>query len=403
MPNTIEMPTTETQVSAQSVETHNPAQELQKYYDRFYATDVPSKYRKRLKNELMYQLFIKPRKDNLFESPTTLNNTDREPNKIHMMDLLFLPYDSSQAPENASPEVQKKSAFKYGLTIVDCGSRDTTCIPLKEKTSAVVAKAVKDFYADKKNPFKLPKEIQVDAGTEFQGDFAKYFKDKGVVFRVAQTGRSRQQALVESRNSVIARAIMRNMILIELQTGKVNRDWVDYLKEVLALLNKHYHRDPIKLSDKQMTADVRAYPKTELLEVGTLVRVELDKPIDLMGNRQTGSFREGDIRWSLNPKPIDRLQLIPNQPPLYKIKGYTALYTRNQLQVVPAISNVPPIRGQYVFEAILDKRKNKKNQVEYLVKFENYVEPEWVTRKVLMETAKKDLQEFEQSRKSSNP
>jgi hypothetical protein len=380
-----------------NIEVRNPTESLLKYYDRFYATDVPKKDKKRLKNELMYQLFIKPKKDSPYESPTTLNNTDREPNKIHQMDLLFLPYDSSQLPKNATKEEKKKDAYKYGLTIVDCGSRDTACIPLKDKTSATVAKAVKQFYSDKTNPFKLPKTIEVDAGTEFQGDFAKYFKDKGVDFRVAQAGRSRQQALVESRNSVIARAVMRNMILSELQTGEESRDWVDYLKDLLVLLNKHYHRDPVKLTHKEITADVRAKPKTELLEVGTKVRVELDKPIDLMGNRQTGSFREGDIRWSLNPSSVERLQLIPNQPPLYKVKGYDALYTRNQLQVVPAISNVPPIRGEYVFEDIRDKRKNKKNQVEYLVKFEGYDNPEWVLRKDLLKTdaGSKAVREFD--------
>lgn len=369
-----------------TIEIHNPTTELQKYYDRFYATDVPSKYRKRLKNELMYQLFMKPKKDNRYESPTTINNVDRKPNQIHQMDLLFLPHDSSKAPATASQESKKKDAFKYGLTIVDCGSRDTACIPLKDKTSSAVLKAVKDFYKEKKNPFQIPKQIQVDAGTEFQGDFAKYFKEKHVDFRVAQTGRSRQQALVESRNSVIARSVMRNMILSELQTGEVSRDWVDYLKDLLVLLNKHYHREPVALTEKEISADVRAYPKTEILDVGTSVRVQLDKPIDLMGNRQNGSFREGDIRFSLNPTTIERLQLIPNQPPLYKVKGYKALYTRNQLQVVPPISNVPPIRGTYVFEAVLNKRKNKKNQVEYLVKFENYVEPEWVLRKDLLKT-----------------
>jgi hypothetical protein len=359
---------------------------IEKYYDRFYSSDVPRKYRKALKNQLMYQLFMTPKKDDRFESPTSLNNTNHEPNKIHQLDIIYLPKDST-------------TGDKYGLTIVDCGSRDTTVIPLKTHSSAEVLRVIKKLYADKKSSFKMPKEIQVDDGSEFKGVFSKYFKGKNVDFRVAQSGRSRQQALVESRNGVISRSLMRNMVLVEIQTGEQSRDWVEYLKEIIPLMNKHYHREPIKLTEEHIFPDVRAKPNTEILENGTKVRIQLDKPIDIMGNREYGStFRQGDIRWTLKPTEIERLQLIPGQPPLYKVKGKKALYTRNQLQIVPEISEIPPERGTYYFEKILDKRKHK-NKIEYLVKWQNYKDPTWEPRTLLKLSAKEDIRIFEASLK----
>lgn len=374
----------------------NTPPEIIKYYERFYSTDVPRKERFRLKNELMYQLFLTPKKDTKFESPTTLNNTDKTPNKIHQMDLLFMPFDTSHLPENTSEATKKKEAYKYGLTIVDTGSRTTECIPLKEKTSEAVLQAAKKLYSLKSSKLKQPQLIQVDDGSEFKGAFSNYFKKQGVDIRVAQVGRSRQQALVESRNGSIARALIRQMVLKEIQFGVINRDWVENLKVLIPLLNQQFYRKPIEVNDKDIVADVRAKPKTELLEVNTKVRVQLDKPVDILGNRQNGSFRQGDIRWSLKPTTIERLQLIPNQPPLYKLKGYKALYTRNQIQVVD-VSNIPPEDKElFNIEQILDKRKNT-NRIEYLVKWENFVTPEWTQRTALIATpaGKKFVNDFE--------
>ena len=102
----------------------NLNESLKPYYDKFFSSDVRKEDRHLLKSELMYQLFQTPQKEERKYAVTTLNNEDHKPNVIHQMDLLYLPTDSSG---------NKK--FKYGITIVDCGSRDTACIPLQSHSS----------------------------------------------------------------------------------------------------------------------------------------------------------------------------------------------------------------------------------------------------------------------------
>ena len=372
------------------VNIENTNARLKPYYDKFFSSDVRKTDRHLLKGELMYQLFQTPQKEERKYAVTTLDNTDHRPG-IQQMDIIYLPTDSSG-----------KKKYKYGLTIVDCGSRDTACIPLQTHSSKEVVAKLKKLYKSKNILFKPPEQIEVDAGKEFQGEFIKYCKDNDIYLRVAQVGRSRQQALVESRNGVIARALLRNMVMTELNTQEESRDWVEYLKEVVVSLNKRYHREPVVLTPTEIMADPRIKPGSELLDNGTLVRVQLDKPIDFMGRKLHGNtFRQGDIRWS-KPTTIIRAQIIPNQPVLYKLKGFNPLYTREQLQVVPAVSNLPPTRNTYIIEKIIDKRK-KSNRIEYLIKWQNYPDTAntWESRKELIKDGNTDIiKEFEKAQKA---
>lgn len=372
------------------VNNENTQEKIRKYYEKFFVSDVRPKDKHLLKSELMYQLFQTPQREDPKYAVHTLQNQDQKPNVIHQMDLLYLPTDSSTGKD-----------YKYALTIVDCGSRDIAVIPLQTHSAKEVLASLKKLYKEKKGLFKKPEQIQVDSGSEFKGVFAKYCKDNNIYLRVAKPGRSREQALVESRNGVIARALLRNMVMTELNTNEESRDWIEYLKEVVVSLNKHYHREPIHLQPDEIMADFRDKPGTELLENGTTqVRVALDKPIDLMGNKQHGKFRQGDIRWSLKPSKVERIQLKPDQPALYKVEGYTPLYTRNQLQVVPPVSNLPPARNTYIIEKIVDKRK-KNNRIEYLIKWQNYPDTDntWEPRKELIKTSKDLIKDYDKAHK----
>ena len=351
-----------------------------KYYTRFLVSDVKDK--KNLQEHILYQLFKKPKNDDI--APEIISPEDHKPNQIHQADLLYLPADDG---------------YMYGLTVVDTGSRLTDCEPIKDKKALTVLNAIKKIYD--RGIIKIPEiSLEVDSGSEFKGVFSKYFKDKSINIRVAQTGRSRQQGLVESRNGSIANILLKRMVAEELLTKEKSVEWVYYLPKLIKLINTHFYKKEIKLTSKQILADVKTDGPTELLLEGTSVRVQLDKPVNVInGERLIGKFRVGDIRWSMNPTKIDRLQLIPNQPILYKLQGYEPLYTRQQLQVITK-STLPPksVQKKFIIDEILEKKKIK-NIIHYLIKWQGYDTPTWEPRKTIIIDVPDMVKQFEANSK----
>ena len=320
--------------------------DVSKFYDRFMASDVKNKTK--LKEEILYQLYKMPTNDPKEIAPQILDPQDHSPNQIQQADLLYMPDDNG---------------FKYGLTVVDTGSRKTDCEPMSDRTAKDALTAIKAIY--KRGILKMPEtSIQVDDGSEFKGVFKQYFESNNVYVRVAQSGRSRQQGLVENRNGLIAKTLLRRMTAEELLTKEKSVEWVHYLPKLIDFMNKDYYMKKVFLSPEEIMADTKTSTKgknNDIMEAGTEVRVQLDKPIvSLTGKRAYGGFREGDVKWSMKPSEITRVQLIPNEPILYKIDGYKPLYTRNQLQIVDsAKSNLPPSTVQYkkIVKEILEKKK----------------------------------------------
>lgn len=330
--------------------------DVHKFYERFMASDV-KKSKKELNDEILYQLYKKVTKDPSHLAPKIMDPPDHTPNLIQQADLLYMPTDDG---------------YMYGLTVVDTGSRITDCEPMRERSAADALAAIKTIYARK--ILKEPSiSIEVDSGSEFKGVFAQYFKDRNVFVRVAQTGRSRQQGLVENRNGLIGRTLLRRMAGEELLTKEKSVEWVQYLPKLITWMNKEYMMKKITLKPKEILADVKVdkKKKNNYLEEGTVVRVQLDKPADaLTGRKLHGTFREGDILWSMKAAKIKRIQMIPNQPVMYKVEGYTPLFTINQLQVVNLEkAKLPPktIQIKYVVKEIL-KKKNS----QYLIWWDGY-------------------------------
>ena len=362
--------------------------DVSKFYDRYMASDVKSKGK--LKDEILYQLYKMPTTDPKDIAPQILDPQDHSPNQIQQADILFMPDDDG---------------YKYGLTVVDTGSRKTDCEPMKDKTALGTLNAIKAIY--KRGILKIPElSIEVDSGAEFKKEFKQFFESKNVFVRTAQAGRSRQQGLVENRNGLIGKTLLRRMTAEELLTHEKSIEWVHYLPKLITFMNKEYYKKKIFLTAEEIMADnktvvrkpekekkettavVDGPPKVSnprinqnniILEVGTEVRVQLDKPIvALTGKRAHGTFREGDIKWSMKTSEITRVQLIPNQPILYKIDGYIPLYTRNQLQIVDsAKSNLPPSSVQYKHSVkeIIGKKKFGK-VFKYLIWWEGKTKEE---------------------------
>lgn len=314
---------------------------------------------KKSKKELLNNLYKLPRRDRGLNMP---HFQPIEKNLIHQADLLMLPDDNG---------------YKYALVVVDNGTRITDAEAIMEKTPNAVLEAFKKIY--KRKILKEPKQIQIDAGSEFKGILSDYFKSKGISIRVAKVGRHRQQALVERKNQTIAKALFKRMAAEELLTEETSKDWVKYLPPLIKALNKKTKKAKVK---KVISDDPVCEGDTcNVLDQGTRVRVMLDNPIEVTkGNRLYGPFRATDIRWNPKIRIIKEILLKPNMPPMYILDGDEKVaYTKNQLQVVPKdeiypsgklISNIKKVK-KFVIEKIVDSKKIK-GKTHYLIKWAGF-------------------------------
>ena len=127
------------------------------YITQYYKTSGLKKIPKRaevLKNEELFQLYKKPKKDKRAE---IAHMNDIEPKAVLQADLLYLPDDKG---------------YKYALVCVDVGSGYTDAEPLKERDAKAVLDAYKKITS--REPLKgCPHYIlQTDNGSEFYGVFA---------------------------------------------------------------------------------------------------------------------------------------------------------------------------------------------------------------------------------------
>lgn len=340
--------------------------------------------------DLVKELYKKPKREHRDTAPRF---GQYKPGVMQQADLLFLPSDDG---------------FKYLLVVVDVGSRLTDAEPLKNKLSAGVLKAFKAIYARK--TLLIPKNIQVDSGSEFKADVAKWFHEKGIGFRIAKPYRHRQQAFVERRNQMIGKMLFQRMTAQELMTRETSREWVDDLPDVLSIINKKAKKFMKKLKPFKNEYIVSNDSKI-LLPEGSKVRVALDAPVDVVsGKRLHGKFRDTDIRWDIKPRIIKQVIIQPNQPPLYLVddgKGDTdhrQAYTKHQLLPVhsnerkPKESQIRPETTNGVKKWVVDKIIDKRNinkKIQYLIQWKGFEKQTWEPRKTMLEDAPDAVRDFQ--------
>ncbi|GET64767.1 chromobox protein homolog 3 [Rhizophagus irregularis DAOM 181602=DAOM 197198] len=213
-------------------------------------------------------------------------------------------------------------------------------------------------------PARILKVVEV-AGKQVD---AEPLKDKtanrvlnglGVMMRFGEPGRHKQQSYAERAIQAIQEPLLKRMVAQELKTGLTSVEWSEDFRDVVNKIDEIWQRNPPDIP----TGSPKVSKKTELLSEGTHVRVKLDEPISVLGNKLHGKFRTGDIRWNPN------------------IRVFRCAYTRKELQIVPENEHPPPdsvIRGQpkrFVPERIL-RHRIRKGQDQYLVKWERYPDTE---------------------------
>lgn len=260
--------------------------------------------------------------------------------------------------------------------VVDLATRKVDGEPLKTKRAEEVLEAFKAIYG--RGRLKPPTaRLEVDLGTEFKGCVKKYFeKEIGIQVRVGQRDRKKQQGYAEIANKLVGTPLHKRMAGQELLTGEISREWIEDFRIMVDTLNKNWQRSP---PPRPSGSTICTGDECNLLPEGTLVRVLLDAPRGVVGEKLHGTFRASDIRWDPEIRKIIHILLHPEQPPMYLISGKTAVYTKNELQVVPENENPPPpsiIRGNpehYIAEKII-KRRTRKGKVQCLVKWKGFPE-----------------------------
>jgi transposase InsO family protein len=232
-----------------------------------------------------------------------------KPFAVVQADLIYMPDDKG---------------YRYILTVVDVGSRHVDAVPLKGRESEDVIEGFETIFKRKYIPKEKVATIYTDPGAEFKNEnFVDYMDDHDIVVRHSMTNRHQQMGVVEYYNHLLTKSLGTKMTAETLETKNRSTSWV---KDVPKLIKK--------LNEKSFTVekpDVASFftdpplpDKRESLQVGSVVRVRLQQPKDVLtGKRLHGTFRNSDVRWEQDLTEITSVLMLPAQKNVrYMVKKY---------------------------------------------------------------------------------
>jgi hypothetical protein len=196
-----------------------------------------------------------------------------------------------------------KKQFNRLLVIVDLATNKLDFEPTKNKSSETTLKAMKKIFDRGILPMPYA-SIRTDGGAEFKGPVKNYLYEESILHSIGLTARHKQQANVESANRQLGKLLNAYMNTKEFDTGKVYREWTDIIDILREELNKLRYKKP-KNKPISITTNKPKY------EVGDLVYRKLETPLNALGQKQYGKFREGDIRIELTPREIVQVLYYP--------------------------------------------------------------------------------------------
>ena len=195
----------------------------------------------------------KPVEINAYPIPT-------QPFHTISIDLLKLPVTSNGS--------------QYLLVAIDQFSRYSWLVPLQDKTSFSVAKALIDYIIC---PFQTPKNILSDNGTEFVNSI---IKDLSVFFNINHAtilpSKPSSNGMVERHNSKILQ-ILRAII------NPHDSEWDQYIPQVIASLNSMIHKSTCETphfiifgSDKRLPYDSLIQQPKPLYNLDDFAKVSIN-------------------------------------------------------------------------------------------------------------------------------
>ena len=231
---------------------------LRRYYKYFTLSGVPAKA---LKNEEHANLYLKPKKEKKSERPKVLV---WKVNAVQQSDTCSMPEDKG---------------YNYFLVLVELACRRVDGEPLKDKEALTVLNAFKAIYR-RGHIFPPTYRLEVDSGTEFNNELIRDFftKEVGVLIKLGQTERHRQQCYAERAIQAIQEPLAQRMVAQERLTGQPSTEWVDDFHDIVDAVDAKWRRDP-----PTIPIGLPILSKNdELLSEGTQVRVKLEDPISIL-------------------------------------------------------------------------------------------------------------------------
>lgn len=326
------------------------------------------------------QTYTKPIKNIKYDS--VKNNIPRLKHLNYMADLLFLP--------------TTKEGYKYLLVVVDLATDLFDLEPIKNKESTTVLQAFKEMF---KRPYiKLPEySVRTDAGSEFKNVFHKYLYDNSILHRVAEVGRHKQLANIESLNRQLGRLFNLYMNKMELETRDTYREWIDILdvvREELNEIRKIPERNPYKSNYEPI--DTNVLLKQPKYKVGQLVYRKSDVPLNSFGKKQnTEKYREGDYRFDIQARKISKVLYYPKNIRYLLSNLNNVSYTEDEL--LPAEDKQ---EEEFEVQSIIDK-KVENGKTYYLIKWKGFSSDEntWEHRDELIKTIPDLINQFDEKNK----
>lgn len=240
----------------------------------------------------------------------------------YMADLMFLPTD--------------RLGYKYLLVCVDLASDEFDMQELKSKTPEAVLKGFEKIFA---RPYlnKPEYSLTTDAGTEFQGVMKKWLYDESIFHKITVVGRHKQLGNIDSLIRQLSTLFIGLANEQEKKSGKISKAWLKHIPIIRKVLNKVRKKELPKNYMTHIYPSLTTHKKGKLIKqkfkVGDMVHVALDRPEDARGKKQTGKFRIGDNRYSLEPKRIKQVVYYPG-PALHRYIVYginNVSYTEGEL------------------------------------------------------------------------
>jgi transposase InsO family protein len=233
---------------------------------------------------------------------------------------------------------KSKKGFEYILVVVDVATRVIDAAPLRGRQSEDVIEGFEQIF--KRNYITTDIVcLYTDPGSEFKNDnFHKYMKEKGIDVRHTMTARKGQMGIVEYYNTFFTSTIGTKMTSDELFSGAPSDEWEDMIPKIVKVLNEEQNVKEPKLAEFFKPPRTTLAELNDRLEVGTVVHVRLQQPINHMvtdrKERLVGDFRHGDLRYEKTVTTVTNVIILPNQPIRYKVAKYNNVtFIRKELLV----------------------------------------------------------------------
>ena len=265
--------------------------------------------------------------------------------------------------------------FRYLLNVIDVLSKYAFSIPIKQKSGANVAAALRKVFSE-----RIPSKLHTDRGLEFLNALVKNVLDEFNVYQSFTKDKFLKAVVVERFNRTL------RMKLARLKTHTGSNKFIHFLPDIIASYNNTKHSS-IKMKPSEVTIDnqdiafhnlyggktymemlTQANSKTLRFKIGDFVRLRNEKQIFERGYHEN---------WSQQVFRVNRI-ITTGQVPTFYIRDSMnnelsrKYYTQDLQKISRPLNHV---------EKILQKRRrtiNNQLTTEYLVLFKETQTSAWI-------------------------